>query len=336
MRRSILRVGLAALLLAGTASITPSASADDPYEDPWLVNWPGATPAAPATYDASIDTPASTEGTSPVRTRGSVDCVAGEIACVDNVVDEMTERWLARACDHNGTFALTYLITTAQYRHSALTPGFYSDHEFLNHYDAVFGDFYFQAYDDWTSGNVDDVPEAWRLAFQAAEDRSLTGYGDMVMGMNAHIIRDLPYVIERIGLVAPDGTSRHADHSKVNQFLNAAGKIVVPRVAAIYDPTIDSGDEDSWEGEGALTMQVIIEWREEAWRKAEMLHTARQAGPEAYAAAQQVIETEAAALAEAYLEQYAATPAEAAARDAHCAGAWGSVDVAATLTPYGA
>lgn len=319
--------------LAASATLVPSATAA-PYDDPWLVNWPTAVPAAPASHDPSVDRPASTEGESPARTRGSDDCVAGSHGCVDNVIDEMTRRWQALACDHDGTFALTYLITTIQYQHSAHTDGFYSDVEFLNHYDAVFADFYFDAYDDWAAGRVDEVPEAWRIAFEAAAAGSVTGYGDMVLGMNAHIIRDLPFVIERIGLVAPDGTSRHADHTKVNQFLNAAGRIVPPRVAEVYDPTIDDGEEPWFEGEGALSMQLIIEWREEAWRKAEMLHHARQQGPVAYSAVAEVVESDAASRARALAAAYAADAATAATRDAHCAAAWPGRDEARLLTPY--
>lgn len=336
LTKAALALGLAALTAVGGAAM-----ADEVYNDPYFVNTPAyVEAAAPATYLAEIDTPATTEGTTANgRTRGAFDCAAGSIGCVNNVVIEMTNRWRNQACDHNGTFALTYLITTAQYRHSALTEGFYEDHEFLNHYDAVFADYLFDAYDDYYSGDPirkAATPPAWRIAFEMADSGAMTGYGDMILGMNAHIIRDLPFVIERIGLVDADGETRRRDHSKVNVFLNEASKIVTKRVADIYDPTIYDAESDR-EGSSQTTMQLIAEWREEAWRKAEILHTARMQGPEAYAAAAAAMEADAEARATALLENYRATPEEAAARDAHCAGVWSQLteqDFVDILEPY--
>ena len=46
----------------------------------------------------------------------------------------------------------------------------------------------------------------------AAKGRQVTGLGNLLLGMNAHINRDLPFVLYSIGLTAPDGSSRKPDH----------------------------------------------------------------------------------------------------------------------------
>jgi hypothetical protein len=38
----------------------------------------------------------------------------------------------------------------------------------------------------------------------------VTGSGDLLLGISAHVNRDLPFVLASLGLVAPDGTSRKA------------------------------------------------------------------------------------------------------------------------------
>ena len=49
------------------------------------------------------------------------------------------------------------------------------------------------------------VPEAWRIAFDAADHETVATLGDILLGMNAHISRDLPFALARTGLVEPDG-----------------------------------------------------------------------------------------------------------------------------------
>lgn len=317
-RRGVLVLGLAGALLAAGLAVPARA---DHYNDPLLVNWPALLPAAP-TGPYEPDGNASTEGTvAEGRTRADADCARGTVGCVDNVIDEMTERWEARQCDRNGVFALTYLITTIQYLDAVTTAEFFTDTDFLNHYDAVFADYYFEAYDDWTQDRRSEVPEAWRIAFEAADGDTVTGYGDMVLGMNAHIVRDLPFVIERIGLVDGQGTSRHPDHSKVNVFLTEAGKIVPERVARVFDPTINANDVPGTDADSTTLLQLIVEWREQAWREAEML-TAAQGDPERHDQIAKMIEDDAAMRARGFVEQYRATTEQNDTRETYCANVY--------------
>lgn len=253
-------------------------------------------------------------------TEGEVAC-DGTTRCVDGVIREMTRRWkrLDRACDHDAVFALTYLLTTIEYRRAVEDPAFFRDNAFVNNEDRVFANAYFAAYDAWQAGNVRAVPGAWRVAFEASEDESVTGMGNILLGMNAHIQRDLPYVLAAIGLRAPDGSSRKADHDKVNEILNRVAEAVIRESAHRYDPTIDDGDVPGTTLDSTALMQVIQGWREAAWRNAELLTLARTSLLREAVALE--IEASATLAAEGIRGAYRQRSGDgAAARNAYCAG----------------
>ena len=70
-------------------------------------------------------------------------------------------------------------------------------------------------------------------------DRAHACSGDLLLGMNAHVNRDLPFALYSIGLVTPKGSSRKPDHDKVNVFLNSVVEPLFEEAAARYDPTVD-------------------------------------------------------------------------------------------------
>ena len=281
--------GAVAILLSLTVLAGPAAA-----EDPLFLNWSQLLPGLTAGHDPS----------------SANDCTSGRIQCVDAVVREMTKRFdrLAAACDHDSLFALSYLRTTEEYRRAALTPGFFGDTPFINHEDAVFARYYFDAYDAWHRGDVAATPPAWRVALAAADAKSAKGNGNVLLGISAHINRDLPFVLAEIGLVKPDGTSRKPDHDKVNDFLNRV---------AFYQEAHDRFDS-SISGSGAPGgIHLVVAWREQAWRNAERLVAARTAEERAQVA--QSIESFAHAEATAILAGQSYGPLESSAgRDTYC------------------
>jgi hypothetical protein len=224
------------------------------------------------------------------------DCAAGRTRCVDAVIREMQRRFdpLADSCDHDSIFALAYLRTTEEYRRTIEDPTFFEDTAFVNHEDVVFARYYFDAFDAWHHGRHEEaVPPAWAIAFRAADDRAVTASGNLQLGINAHVQRDLPFVLAAIGLVKPDGSSRKTDHNRVNRFLNRVTDDLYAEIARRFDPTIDDANLPGTVDELAL-FQLIVSWREMAWRNAEQLVNAGSAaeraavadGIEAYAASQ--------------------------------------------------
>jgi hypothetical protein len=96
----------------------------------------------------------------------------------------------------------------------------------------------------------------------------------MLLGMSAHVNRDLPQVLAAIGLVKPDGSSRKPDHDKVNQFLNQVIEPLMDEAAARLDPTVDDGQVDGTTMDETGTLQMLVSWREHAWRNAERIANA--------------------------------------------------------------
>ena len=294
------RLRAAAISALACAMLVPSAAR---AQDPLYLGWPEILPPAPGTY-----TPSTEE-----------DCLKGRTKCVDQVIREMQRRFepLASSCDHDAIFSLAYLRTTEAYRRAIENPNFFRDTAFVNHEDVIFAEYYFRAHDAWNSSLRAGTPPAWAHAFQAAERREVSAAGNLVLGMNAHIQRDLPFALASIGIVAPDGTSRKSDHDRVNRILNTVPDDLLPEIARRFDPTIDDGNLPTMVDD-IVTFQSVPAWRETAWRNAERLVAARTASQRALVAAD--IEAYAASQALTLRRATAYAPlATSRQRDAYCA-----------------
>ena len=272
----------------------------DISSDPWFVGWSELLPPA---Y-MGVDT-------------GSADlCVAGRIQCVDRVATRLQQQVAGLGCDHNAVFSLAYARTTEKVAAmERADPAFFADNAWLNHYDAVFADFYFEAWNAWqTSGSA---APAWAMAFGAADRGEVSAAGNLLLGMSAHVNRDLPFTLYAIGLVAPDGSSRKPDHDRVNRILNLMVSPLIDEIAARYDPSVRVVPGLGSLGD-YLQFQALPVWREQAWRNAERLASAPNAAARAVTAA--TIEQAAAAKATALLTltRYVPPVTTRAARDAHC------------------
>jgi hypothetical protein len=283
----------------------------------------GASADVPIFADWTSLLPSLTDGYDPTSAN---DCVSGKPSCLDKTIREMQRRFapLGQACAHNAVFALAYLRTTQTYGWARDQAGYFADTPFVNHEDAVFAKYYFDAYDDWAAGRRGDVPQAWLMSFDAAAARRVSGSGNVFLGMNAHVNRDLPFVLAAIGLTFPDGTSRKADHDKVNQFLNAVIDPLLAEEAARFDPTVDDARDPLLLGY-TTTFQMLAAWRETAWRNAERLVNAPDAAARAQVA--QSIESYAAGVAQTLIlaEGYLPPLTTTAARDSFCSTHKGAI-----------
>ena len=248
------------------------------------------------------------------------DCVAGRDSCLKATLKELARiaDGTARSCSHDAVFARAYLRMTQTYGWSREIPGYYQDVPFANHQDAVFAKYYTDAYYAYQSGDRASVPEAWRIAFDASRDKQVSGTGSLLLGMNAHINRDLPYVLAAVGLVAPDGSSRKPDYDAVEKWLYTATEPLLAEFAARFDPTADDGNDPLGLSNFAL-FQLVSGWREAAWRNAEALVSAPTAEARAKVAAS--IEAEATEGAKTLLATQSYTPplTSSGPRDQWCA-----------------
>lgn len=210
----------------------------------------------------------------PYRPYTGTICADGDPQCIVEVIDEMEDRLapLATSCDHDAIFALAYLRVTQNVKNAA-DNGYFTDRTWLTQVDAVFADMYFTTLDTWRAGNTTAVPHAWRTALKASRDRTMSGLGDFMLNMNAHINNDFPYVLEKVGLVAADGTSHKPDHNAYNDRLDSLYHPVFDEEAARFDPSFnkfDLGPVDE------LVVSTIMRgWREMVWRHAEALAATR-------------------------------------------------------------
>jgi len=294
-------LSLVVALVAGATLLVPPGAAR--AQDAETIPWTDALPPAPADYEGTL----------------SHLCPGGQLRCVDVVVREMTRRFdrLARRCDHDAVFALTYLRTTETYRRAVSDPNFFTDNAFVNHQDVVFADYYLRAYDGHHRGRP--VPGAWATAFRAADQREVTATGNQLLGINAHVNYDLPFVLAEIGIVKPDGSSRKPDHDRVNDFLVTVTEPLLAEIAARFDPTADDGYVAGTSLDETATFQLLASWREAAWRNAERLVNAPT--PEARDRVAQEIEANATMIGETLARTYRYIPPVngPGARDTHCA-----------------
>ncbi|MEE6261367.1 DUF5995 family protein [Plantactinospora sonchi] len=247
MRRLI---GIRALVAAASATVGVVAVAPPGYADP------SPTPSS-ASVVRAVEVPET--------------CPEGGAECVDGTISELGERFagLGRACAHHTTFTLAYLRTTQGFKWGR-DQGIFTDNRWVNREGALFAEYYYRAYDDWAAGRRSAVPAAWLAALDAARDRRLTGAGDLMLGMSAHINRDLPYVLAQVGLTRPDGTSRKPDHDRVNQILAELVDPLLAELIARYDPDgFDVGIPPE------VVLGLLVSWREQAWRNAVRLTNAR-------------------------------------------------------------
>jgi hypothetical protein len=248
------KLAVAAVVVAAACGTVAGAAAADPIYLPWV----SLLPAFPAPVDPT--------STNPCR-NGSSECVARTLR---EMLSAFTNT--ASTCNHNAIFQLSYLFVTEDYADTVdADAGFFNDTPFVNNEDAVFAGLYFRAYDDWYAGYQAQVPPAWQVAFHAADQHAVSGSGDLLLGINAHVNRDLPFVLAALGLVNADGTSRKPDHDKVNLILNQVEPAILTAAARRFDPTIFDPIVDPTGLTPTALFQMLEAWREQAWREAEQL-----------------------------------------------------------------
>jgi Family of unknown function (DUF5995) len=195
---------------------------------------------------------------------------------MDAVVAEMTQRFdrLAASCSDLAPFALMYRQVSDEVR-SSVRARRYGDPAYVAHLDAVFATLYFRALDEWRLGHRDEVPRAWRIAFSAASSRRVSALGDLLLGMNAHISRDLPYALAAVGLRLPDGRDAVPDVLAVNYDIARAQGPALAAVASRFDPGVREVTQLGRIGDPREIARVIAAWRLEAVGNARRLLAAR-------------------------------------------------------------
>ena len=253
----------------------------------------------------------------PYRPYSGPICASGDPQCIVDVIAEMEDRLepLAASCSHDAIFSLAYLRVTQNVK-AAADAGYFADRSWLTQVDAVFAKMYFDTMDAWKAGRTTTVPHAWRIALRASQDRTMSGLGDFMLNMNAHINNDFPYVLEKVGLTAADGSTHKPDHNAYNQRLDSLYHPVFDEEAARFDPMFNKFDVGPVD---ELVVSTIMRgWREMVWRHAEAL-AATRGNPVLRAVVQKEIEEYAATQAQLIKLVPIFLAASSPHRDAWCA-----------------
>ncbi|MGE3074052.1 MAG: DUF5995 family protein [Dehalococcoidia bacterium] len=243
-------------------------------------------------------------------------CQSGDRSCLDIVANEMRRRLkpLAESCNHNALFATMYLRMTEEII-KAYDGGRLQDPAATAHFTAWFASYYFRAFDDWTSGKTDNVPQAWQIAFQAADDERVRGLGNLLLGMNAHVSRDLPYVVADVLPETEDTID--PDYQLVNDLIESLSARLLSEVADRFDPTVATAQLPLVLGGAPSFGAFVALWRSESWVNGNQLIGAGSNR----ASIESQIETNAGARALAILPEVSYLPfvESASTRDAYCA-----------------
>jgi Family of unknown function (DUF5995) len=225
--------------------------------------------------------------------------------CMTRLLRKMQRNYERLGCNHNSIFSLLYWRTTEGIR-DATWSGEFSDRRFWNQITYAFGMYYLNAFKAWRSGTTSRTPKAWRIAFKAAANEKVSSVGDIWLGINAHVNRDLAFVYYQLGL------DNHADHLHVNTVLARARLVVFPEIIATLDPAIASQTPS----DPTLPLDIVA-WRERAWDNAKRLAAAPNATARGLIAAK--VERNAVAMANRIRAAFPATAEANQARDAFCA-----------------
>ena len=295
-----MRARLASVVLAATAAVLACPGAGGASSDPANVPWETFLPALP----------------SPNRPQPHAVpyCRMPRLRCIDTEVRRLRAAQKRLRCDHRAVFATTYLELTRTLRSTLRRdPRFFRYPGYLYTEDALFADVYFNTLRDYGRGRP--VPPAWKIAFDTARSAEVNAGQDMLLGINAHVQNDMPFVVAALGLRTPRGATRKPDHDRVNEVLDRAYQPVVNAVAERYDPLIFTTNA-SWNPlDDMAGLEVVKGWREGVWRNAERLVNAGSAAARRQVADQ--IHQNAAAWARMMAAPQ--TPGYRAKRDAYCA-----------------
>jgi hypothetical protein len=288
-----------AAAISAFAALVPAATASEPAN----VNWPSYLPAMP-----------SGNAVQPGRVPY---CRKATVRCIDTEIKRMRAAQQQFGCDHRGVFATTYLELTRQLRDTLRTrPRFFNDSRYLYTEDALFADIYFNTVHNYERGKP--VPPAWQIAFDTAKNANVNAAQDMLLGINAHVQNDMPFVLAALGQRTRSGATRKPDHDKMNEILDAAYDRVVNQIRDRFDPLMATTNPPWTGADDAAGMELVKQWREQVWRNAERLLAAKTPQDRAQVASQ--------------IQQYAAgwartianpvqEPGYRAQRDAYCANA---------------
>ncbi len=253
------RVALCGAVVVATVA-TGVASAKSVGPSQGYVPWPNVLPGRTVGPSAP-----------PHSVRG---CRSLRLGCVDRLLARMRKQWRAEdeTCDHRAIFSLGYLRITREIRRRL---AHYETFKYRPWFISVvqgFSDEYFATQRRYDASKP--VPGSWQIYYDAMKSGDYNAGQDLLLASNAHTNHDLPYAYAAAGLLTRKGVSRKHDHDAVNNVNATVYQGIADYYAEHYDPLFTTFNATSPVPQLTVA-QMIVGWRENAWREAERLVAAR-------------------------------------------------------------
>ena len=145
----------------------------------------------------------------------------------------------------------------------------FADPAWVAQFAVTFADYYFRAVRDYDAGTL--VRGAWSTVFQAGEQGRTSVLEDLLLGMTAHIVNDLPLALCEVGMTTPRGESRIADYHTINEVLAHAIEGIQSDISRRYDRFLGVLDHCAESYDEILTGYGLRISRAGAWYNAQRL-----------------------------------------------------------------
>jgi hypothetical protein len=182
-------------------------------------------------------------------------------------MDELLAHWEADG-DYRAVFVRSYRIITIAME-QAIAAGEFEDNEWMTRLDICFAEEYFTAVEAYEQ-DAQPLPECWKRVFDIARHKQSTTLQDLMLGMVAHIVHDLPIALYKVG-IEEQQQSRLRDHQTANQILARSIDDVQSEVSSHYSSILGSLDTLFGKQDEIITDKGIRIARGRAWKKAQAL-----------------------------------------------------------------
>jgi hypothetical protein len=153
----------------------------------------------------------------------SIGDVAAGLAALD--------RQFRSTRDLRGLFVMAYVATTDTIG-QWIERGVFQDCSAMTRYVVAFANEYRRALADCVAGNHSSIPVAWQQSFDAC-DRGNGVFQCLMLGINAHMRRDLPYAVIAAGIDV-DCNNCYQDYVRIDDVLRLNMPLVRRRITDAY------------------------------------------------------------------------------------------------------
>jgi len=232
-----------------------------------------------------VPSAASHAGSPPVGDPQILALVETEYISLEDFRNRLSllEDALMNRQDTRAIFAGMYVVLTEN-AIQTIEDGVYDDPDWTEQLMVAFGNLYREAFLNFEMGRLDRVPEVWRVVFEANQADEITVFQHGLLGVHAHINRDLPFAIAQV-TPPEEREARYADYLRTNAMVVNSTQDVEELVASMYAPALGEVDVALGDFDENLLERVVSAWRRRAWLNARLFDGSRPPWLQSFAAA---------------------------------------------------